>query len=217
MARILLAALVLMIGTAAAAVAAGGPGSPPIPQSACLPEHVPGSDGWPVAAIYLHGWFPPSGPVDVRGSRALEIANRAALSELARRHRIRIAAPLARQVNAGGMLQWGDAELPEIERSAMQACRITRLPGRLTVIGFSNGGYKARDLGLLPCEQLDRYARILAIGTQESFPPRCNGKFRNIPEHRFPPDDLAGLLGLPSRPGGPLQQAEDQPPAQPGD
>lgn len=207
MARILLA--VLMLAAAAGHAAADGPASPPAPQSACLPEHVPGSDGWPVAAIYLHGWFPPTGPSDVRGSRALEIANRAALAELARRHRIRIAAPLATAVNGDGMLQWGDADLSQIERSAMQACRITRLPRGLTVIGFSNGGYKARDLGQLPCEQLDRYARILAIGTQESFPARCNGKFRNIPEHRFPPDDLAVLLGLP--PAGSLQQAADQP------
>jgi hypothetical protein len=206
MGKTLLAALVLASGLAAGVAAA----DTPIPQGACLPENAPQSGSWPVMAIYLHGWFPPSGPNDIRGSRALEIANRAALAELARRHRIRIAAPLALQVNASnGMLEWGDADLQQIERTAMQACRVAELPQGIAMIGFSNGGFKAHDLGQLPCEQLDRYSRILAVGTQAAFPDRCNGKFRNIPEHRFPPDNLDALLDLHSPPR--LQQAEGKP------
>src|SRR5258708_26079855 len=110
-----------------------------IPQSTCLPEHIPESSNWPVMAIYLHGWFAPSGPNDVAGNRAVEFANRAYLDEFARRYRIRIAVPLGLQVDpSNGMLEWGKADLAQIEQSGMQACHVSELPDGISLIGFSN-------------------------------------------------------------------------------
>jgi hypothetical protein len=170
---------------------------PAIPSSTCLPENVPESSSWPVKLIYLHGWFAPSGPSDVAGNRAVEFANRGYLDEFARRYRIRIAAPLGLQVEpANGMLEWGRADLPQIEQSSLQACHVSELPPGISLIGFSNGGFKARDIGLLPCESLGSYFKILAVGTETRFPDRCGGKFLSIPEHKFPPDDLGSLLNL---------------------
>ena len=78
----------------------------------------------------------------------------------------------------------------------MTACHVPALPTGLSLIGFSSGGFKARDIGLLPCEALARYDAILAVGTQTRLASRCDGKFRNIPEHKFPPDELGRLLKL---------------------
>jgi hypothetical protein len=177
-----------------------------IPQSTCLPENTPERSDWPVKVIYLHGWFAASGPNDTFGNRAGEFANRDYLDALARQYHIRIAAPLGTQVLASnGMLQWGKADLQQIEQLSMAACHVSALPSGLSLIGFSSGGFKARDIGLLPCEELARYNAILAVGTQTSLASRCDGKFQNIPEHKFPPDDLGRLLKL-TLPGG---QAEE--------
>ena len=173
-----------------------------IPQSTCLPENAPESSDWPVEAIYLHGWFAALGPNDTYGNRAGEFANRDYLDALARRYRIRIAAPLGTQIlPSNGMLQWGRADRQQIEQSSMAACHVSALPTGISLIGFSSGGFKARDIGLLPCEELARYNAILAVGTQTRLASRCEGKFRNIPEHKFPPDDLGRLLDL-TLPGG---------------
>jgi len=170
---------------------------PAIPQSTCLPENVPESGGWPVKIIYLHGWFAAAGPTDTYGNRVGELANRDQLAALARQYHIRIAAPLGTQVlPSNGMLQWGKADLPQIEQASMAACHVSALPDGLSLIGFSSGGFKARDIGLMPCEALARYTAILAVGTQTRLVSRCDGKFRNIPEHKFPPDDLGRLLNL---------------------
>jgi hypothetical protein len=187
------AALLLMAAWWCAAVAA----EPAIPQSTCLPENVPDSSGWPVKVIYLHGWFAPTGPTDIANNRAVELANRDHLAALARQYHIRIAAPLGTQVLASnGMLQWGKTGLQQIEQLGKAACHVAALPTGLSLIGFSSGGFKARDIGLLPCDQLARYDAILAVGTQTRLASRCDGKFRNIPEHKFPPDDLGRLLNL---------------------
>jgi hypothetical protein len=203
--RRLAAAMVVAWTAGWSAAFAADPGAP---RAACLPEGVAASGSWPVLVVYLHGWFAAAGPDDVRGTRALERANRAYLTQLALRNRIRIAVPLGPQINpSNGMVEWGDADLSTIERSAMQACRVTRLPDRVSVVGFSNGGFKARDLGQLPCGDLMRYGRIVAVGTQAAFPDRCDGKFRNVPEHRFPPDRLADLLALRAPDPRTLQEA----------
>ena len=187
------AALLLMGAWESAAAAA----DPAIPQSACLPENAPDSSGWPVKVIYLHGWFAPTGPTDIANNRAVEFANRDYLAAFARQYHIRIAAPLGTQVLASnGMLQWGKADLQQIEQLGMAACHVSALPTGLSLIGFSSGGFKARDIGLLPCEALARYDAILAVGTQTRLASRCDGKFRNIPEHKFPPDELGRLLKL---------------------
>jgi len=196
-------------GIAAAAFALGAApakADPAIPTSTCLPEDLPESANWPVMAIYLHGWFAPSGPDDVAGNRAVEFANRAVLGEFARRHRIRIAAPLGLQIEpSNGMLEWGRADLPQIAQSSLQACHVPALPKGIALIGFSNGGFKARDIGLLPCDELAGFSRILAVGTETRFPARCAGKFESIPEHKFPPDDLGLLLDLSGAADGPTR------------
>src|SRR5258707_6849667 len=94
------------------------------------------------------------------------------------------------------MLEWGKADLPQIEQSSLEACHVSELPPGVSLIGFSNGGFKARDIGLLPCEGLANFFKILAVGTETRFPGRCGGKFESIPEHKFPPDDLGLLLNL---------------------
>ena len=119
------------------------------------------------------------------------------MAVLARHYHIRIAAPLGTQVLASnGMLQWGKADLQQIEQLSMVACHVLALPDGRSLVGFSSGGFKARDIGLLPCEALAPYDAILAVGTQTRLASRCDGKFRNIPEHKFPPDDLGRLLNL---------------------
>jgi hypothetical protein len=189
----------LLTGAWWSSPAAAGPA---IPQSTCLPENAPESSGWPVMAIYLHGWFAAAGPSDTYGNRGGEFANRNSLAALARQYHIRIAAPLGTQIlPSNGMLQWGKADLRQIEQASMAACHVSALPSGLSLIGFSSGGFKARDIGLLPCEALARYNAILAVGTQTRIASRCDGKFRNIPEHKFPPDDLGRLLNL-ALPGG---------------
>ena len=146
-----------------------------IPTSTCLPENIPESSHWPVMAIYLHGWFAPSGPNDVSGNRAVEFANRNYLDEFARRYHIRIAVPLGLQVDpSNGMLEWGKADLPQIEQSSMRTCHVSELPNGISLIGFSNGGFKARDIGILPCEDLAEFFRILAVGTETRFSDRCD-------------------------------------------
>jgi len=168
-----------------------------IPQSTCLPESTPESRDWPVKIIYLHGWFAAAGPTDTYGNRVGEFANRDHLAVLARQYHIRIAAPLGTQIlPSNGMLQWGKADLQQIEQLSMAACHVSALPAGLSLVGFSSGGFKARDIGLLPCEALARYDAILAVGTQTRLASRCDGKFRNIPEHKFPPDELGRLLDL---------------------
>jgi len=189
------AAALLLAGTWWGTPAAAGPA---IPQSTCLPENTPESSSWPVKIIYLHGWFAPVGPTDIANNRAVELANRDNLTVLARQYHIRIAAPLGTQVLASnGMLQWGKSDLQQIEQLSMAACHVSALPDGRSLVGFSSGGFKARDIGLLPCEALAPYDAILAVGTQTRIASRCDGKFRNIPEHKFPPDDLEGLLDLP--------------------
>jgi hypothetical protein len=190
-------AVAAMLLMGACPPAAAGPA---IPQSTCLPENAPESNDWPVMAIYLHGWFAAAGPNDTFGNRGGEFANRDHLAALARLYHIRIAAPLGTQIlPSNGMLQWGKADLQQIEQASMAACHVSALPTGLSLIGFSSGGFKARDIALLPCEALARYNTILAVGTQTRLASRCDGKFRNIPEHKFPPDDLGRLLDLTPR------------------
>ena len=187
-------AAVLLMGAWLSSPATAGP---TIPQSTCLPENAPESSDWPIKVIYLHGWFAAAGPTDTYGNRGGEFANRDHLSALARQYHIRIAAPLGTQVLASnGMLQWGKTGLQQIEQLGKTACHVAALPTGLSLIGFSSDDFKARDIGLLPCDQLARYDAILAVGTQTRLASRCDGKFRNIPEHKFPPDDLGRLLNL---------------------
>ena len=192
-------AAMVLVGVWWISPAAAGPA---IPQGTCLPEDTPESRDWPIKVIYLHGWFAAAGPTDTYGNRAGELANRDHLAALARRYHIRIAAPLGTQIlPSNGMLQWGRADLQQIEQASMAACHVSVLPTGLALIGFSSGGFKARDIGLLPCGKLARYNAILAVGTQTRLASRCDGKFQNIPEHKFPPDDLGRMLNL-TLPGG---------------
>lgn len=164
-----------------------------IPKATCIPA---GNSNWPVQAIYLHGWFKAEGAVDDNGFRRLEMNNRKALLDLANTYGIRIAAPLGPDTNSRGMRRWGNSTLAQIETAAKNACGVSSLPEGRMLLGFSNGGFKARDIGMQPCDQLQEYSKILAIGTQQAIRPRCNGKFVNVPPHVFPPDDLDSLLGI---------------------
>jgi len=161
-----------------------------IPGATCI-----GDSSAPVQAIYLHGLFAANGAKDVSGFRALEFANREALKTLAAHFHVRIAVPLAPQVSKSGMREWNSASLYEIEGLAEHACGHS-LADHRSLIGFSNGGFKARDIGHLACSKTTDYKRILAIGTQAAYASTCDGRFVNVAPHVFPPAGLNNLSGL---------------------
>lgn len=164
-----------------------------VPQAACIPAD---QTDWPVKAIYLHGWFEGAGS-RLTHSRRSEFDNRKHLEEMARRLQIRIALPIAPSVNRNGMRSWNNSKLEDIEKLAVAACDGAPLAEERSLIGYSNGGFAAKNIGLLPCDKLTHYSRVLSIGTQKTYTPRCDGKFVNVPAHVFPPNDLITLSGQP--------------------
>ncbi len=164
------------------------------PQPTCIPAD---QTDWPVKAIYLHGWFEASAS-GLTHSRRTEFDNRKHLEALARRLQIRIALPVAPQTNSRGMRTWNNSSLQDIERLSVSACGGAPLAEDRSLIGFSNGGFAAKNIGLRhSCEQLSAYRRVLAIGTQRNFSSRCNEKFTNVPAHVFPPENLLELTNQP--------------------
>lgn len=123
----------------------------------------------PVKAIYMHGWFPPSGSDDYV---ALEQGNRAQLEDLARRLNIRIAVPIAEDINDKGYRSWGSHSmttpasqaLKGVEVKAAAACGAPLAVPR-ALIGFSNGGYFARRIAF-QCDSYMRttYSSIIVTG-----------------------------------------------------
>lgn len=136
----------------------------------------------PAKAIYLHGWFPPSGN---SGGFYLDLEkqNRDRLEALAHRLGIRIAIPLARYTeNKGGKVgpvrTWFDPKgrsgtneiLSNLEKDAANACGPIDHP--VTLVGFSDGGFLARNIAM-GCNQNIRshYQSIMMAGAK----PRLDG------------------------------------------
>ncbi len=162
------------------------------PQATCIPTDQP---DWPVQAIYMHGWFTASGS-SLTSSRQTEFNNRRTLENLARDLQVRIAVPIGPHVGSNGMQAWDGASLAEIEQLSRAACGGAALQPNRSLMGFSNGGFAAKNIGQLPCRQLSQYRRVLAIGTNNSYPDRCQGVFHNVPAHVFPPNNLVELSGI---------------------
>lgn len=149
-----------------------------IQKSQCL-----GDPNDPVAAIYLHGWFSPSGQGGEFGG--FERANRKQLAELASRLRIRIAVPVApNTAHVGGktVRAWVLGSLSSAEKISKSVCG--ELSSPRTLIGFSNGAYKALSVaascgvtGNHESEHIaENYSLIVASGAQPSRPKGLNDR-----------------------------------------
>ncbi len=180
-------------------------GNPNKPGMVCIPE---GETNWPVKGMYLHGWFTAHG-TSMTHSRRTEFENRRYLLDLARRMRIRIAMPVAPRIHSNGNHTWGGVGLAEIESLSRQACDGAPLAPDRSLFGYSSGGFAAKNVGQLPCNQLRNYRRVLAIGTQNHYPDRCGGIFHSIYEHVFPPSNFVEASGLEPEP------VESSPPQSP--
>lgn len=161
-----------------------------IQKSQCFPSSAE-SKNWPVAAIYMHGLFPPPG-----GSAAYikyETDARDYLEKLATRHKIRIAVPVSDNVintkDYGTVHSWTGKSLKSIEAEAEKACG-AKLDKPRALIGFSNGGYKATEIANAGCGMNPDYAVIVSIGAPKTKAGNCGStKYVKTAEHKFPPDD----------------------------
>lgn len=146
-----------------------------VQQSECV-----GPAGAPVKAIYLHGWFPPKGSGNYV---KLEQSNRRQLEQLAQRLGIRIAIPLAPNINSdngnrewpGGMGNSANNSLRAMEGESKRVCGAPLAPQR-TLIGFSNGGFAARNIALSCDDHLKKnYASVVMMGAKAwANPPDRN-------------------------------------------
>lgn len=138
----------------------------PPQDSQCL-----GNSG-PVQAIYLHGWFPPSGNNWLIG---LESDNRGKLLKLAAMMNIRIAVPTSQFTmrNKDGLLvrYWpsNQTSIAYAEKIARAACGGAELANDRYMIGFSNGANRTWALSNeTNCANMKNYKKILALGPASS-------------------------------------------------
>lgn len=114
--------------------------------------------------IYMHGWFPGSGS----GSYvSLERRNRAKLQKLADLTGQTIAVPVSKKFNGKSYRSWspyggGAGRLAAAESMARQACGSLAVPRSL--LGFSDGGYAARAIGLECAAKRQQYAAVIMTG-----------------------------------------------------
>ena len=147
-----------------------------IQNSTCI---VPkGKPNAPLSGIYLHGWFDSSNTA--KGFYVdLERSNREQLQKLSDELGIRIAVPVAQEVRSirskSGVSRrvrtWNPSQaagsaakkLKAIEAESEKACGATLAKPR-SLIGFSDGGYLARELALQCAAKKDTYSKVLMIG-----------------------------------------------------
>lgn len=140
----------------------------------------------PVKAVYLHGWFPRSGD----GSYVnLERMNRVKLEELAAKLNIRIAVPVATTFNPrNGNREWqGNPQgaLKSIENSVTSVCGVAPATPR-ALIGFSAGGYMARNIALACDDKLKKqYSDVVMIGAKPRNPSGGAKRFAGCPKFTF--------------------------------
>lgn len=137
-----------------------------VQQATCIrPRNNPAAE---VGTIYLHGWFPFSGSGNYIN---LERANRRQLQDLADRTGQSIAVPLATESNRYKMRTWNPSQergtaagkLGAIEKRAVAACgKSLAVPRRL--IGFSDGGYMAREIAVQCAAKGSVYSAVMMIG-----------------------------------------------------
>jgi hypothetical protein len=166
-----------------------GPNSVQTPR--CFPE---GSqyDNWKIGAVYLHGWHDPTDAApDKSGFNQLESNNRAALMQYALQNHIKIALPVSnRTLSSNGFRTWQGVSEGDIESAAVVACGGAGFAEKKMLIGFSDGGYKARQLA---CSS-SFFNSVYAIGSPPTAnTPACNSSnLTQINPHVFPPQGAAG-------------------------
>ncbi len=142
-----------------------------------------GPAGAPVKAIYLHGWFQP------RGTSKQEAGNRNQIEQLAKELGIRIAIPLAPDINPeNGNREWPYGtgapainSLRAIEAQASRVCGAPLAPQR-SLIGFSNGGYAARNIAMSCDEHLkNNYSNVIMMGAK-AWPNPPDRNFAGCPK-----------------------------------
>jgi len=154
---------------------------PDIQSSTCIVPN--GKPNAPLSGIYLHGWFDSTNTasgfyVD------LERSNRAQLQKLSDELGIRIAVPVAKETRTirskSGVSRtvrtWNPSQaagsaakkLKAIEAESEKACGATLAKPR-SLIGFSDGGYLARELALQCATKTDSYSKVLMIGAAPRF------------------------------------------------
>lgn len=177
------------------------PSNDNVQQAQCYPA-TEEAKNWPVKAIYLHGLFEPSGAGT--GYQNLEKKNMQQMKELAEKLKIRIALPRAQRITnytykvktRGGTTQrtirvrtWTGASLQEIENASRAACGGSQLADGRALIGFSNGGYRARRIAADVCQPNSGYSRIFAIGAPDSAGSvRCSF-LTDLNPHELPSND----------------------------
>jgi hypothetical protein len=149
-------------------------------QSQCLtPRNRPDA---PVGVIYLHGWFPHN--QNSGHSVNSERANRQQLQELADQLGVSIAVPVSTQVHSNGNRSWSPSQTPgsaaarlqQIEAQSRAACGGRSLLAPRSLIGFSNGGYMAREIALQCAARRSDYNAIVMIGARARV---AGGSFRD--------------------------------------
>lgn len=130
----------------------------------------------PVSAIYLHGWFNANSSVTDGFYVELEKSNRAQLQDLADKMGISIAVPLAPNrvsLKAGVMRAWSPSQTPgtaaralkSIEKESESVCG-QPLAAEKTLIGFSDGGYQAREMALQCAAKTPQYKNVIMMGAR---------------------------------------------------
>jgi predicted esterase len=123
----------------------------------------------PVGVIYLHGYFQPRGNTWMHN---LEADNRRKLQALADKSGVRIAVPLSEETkwskDNGTVRSWdGYGDGPRVLSSAEKMSEATfgaKLGKGIAVIGFSDGGYAARRIGLSCAAKKPKYSVVLMDG-----------------------------------------------------
>lgn len=130
-----------------------------IDRSACLPD-TPEARGWPVAGIYMHGLFEPSGNTAYRG---MEKTNRQLIEKYIKDNglKVRIAVPVSPVT--GKYHQWikSKTSVKSVEKSAVDACGGGRLLDGRVLFAFSNGANAAEKFS---CDATEAYSHVMIIG-----------------------------------------------------
>lgn len=186
-------------------------------KSSCVPADEE-AQSWPVTGIYLHGLHKPDGD-DTKNFRQLELSNRKYLEEVAKKNKIRIALPVSSLLSKGsaklpyakGMRSWTGYDLARVEQEAKAACGNAPLSSKRVLIGFSNGGYAARNLGSKNCDSLSNYSSILVIGAGGTEGVGRCGKLKTFPPHVFPGKvDLGAEFKSFAQPSKPEEESRDK-------
>ena len=145
----------------------------------CLPDTAE-AQSWPVKVLYLHGLYPATGEFGPENSY------RAALKASATKHHFRIAVPVSPSVH-NNIRSWNTISLTQMEAMAASVCRVDLAANR-ALVGFSNGGYAARRVAQMPCDETKAYSKIVAIGApSKNETGACGAILTNVTPHKFPP------------------------------